>query len=84
MEKDIYLVLLTNGTILISEVKQVISELGEPDCKLVNPYILENENISPWLGVYTNDSEIMISSDKIITLVEPKGYLFDQYVEKIK
>ena len=84
MEHDIYLVVLINNEILITEVKQILSELGEPDCKFVNPYIVNNGNITPWLESYTNNNEIMISSDKIITLVEPKGYLFDQYVEKTK
>jgi hypothetical protein len=84
MEKDIYLIVLLTGEVLISEVKQVVSDLGEPDCKLVDPYLVAGDKISPWLEKYTNDNEIMLSSDKILTLVEPKGYLFDEYLENIK
>jgi len=84
MEQDIYLVVLINNEILITEVKQILSELGEPDCRFINPYVLKNDEIVPWLENYTNDNQIMISSDKILTLVEPKGYLFDQYLEKTK
>jgi hypothetical protein len=83
-EKEIFLVVFVQGSMVISEVKQVISELGEPDCKLINPYLIGDKDISPWLEEYTNTKEIMISSDKILTLVEPKGYLLDQYLEKTK
>ena len=84
MEEQIFLIVLVNGEVLVSEVKQVISDLGEPDCKLVNPYKFDNDVIKPWLEKYTNDDEVMISSDKILTLVEPKGYILDQYLENTK
>jgi hypothetical protein len=37
-----------------------------------------------WLNNITNDVEIMISSDKILTLVEPNGKLLDDYLEVTK
>ena len=83
-DKEIFLVVLVEGSVIITEVKQVMSELGEPDCKLVNPYLVKDKEIYPWLEEYTNTREIMISSDKILTLVEPKGYLLDQYLENTK
>lgn len=83
-DKEIFLVVLVEGSVIITEVKQVMSELGEPDCKLVNPYLVKDKEIHPWLEEYTNTREIMISSDKILTLVEPKGYLLDQYLENTK
>lgn len=85
-EQQVMLIVLVNGDILVSDVRQVISELGEPDCKLVKPFLLQQltNSLSPWLNNYTLDEEIMISSDKILTLVEPKGYLLDQYMEKTK
>lgn len=83
-DKEIFLVVLVEGSVIITEVKQVMSELGEPDCKLVNPYLVKDKEIHLWLEEYTNTREIMISSDKILTLVEPKGYLLDQYLENTK
>lgn len=85
-EQQVMLIVLVNGDILVSDVRQVISELGEPDCRLIKPFVLHEltNSLSPWLNNYTLDEEIMISSDKILTLVEPKGYLLDQYMEKTK
>lgn len=85
MEKEVFLIVLVDGSVLVSEVKQVISELGEPDCKLVSPYkVDEDNNLNRWLERYTNTSDIMISSDKILTLVEPKGAILDRYLEYTK
>lgn len=84
MEQEIFLIVLVSGEKIISKVEQISTDLGEPDCKLIDPYLIENDTIVPWLNTYTNDTQIMISSDKILTLVEPKGLLSDQYLEKIK
>lgn len=71
-----------NNKSLITRVEEVSSELGEPDCRLVKPYLIDSElNISPWLGELTNLDDFMISSDKILTLIEPKKSLLDKYLE---
>lgn len=81
-EKTVMLILLINNTFLISNIAEVVSELGQPDCKLTEPYILtDTDKLEPWLTEYTRDNEIMISSDKILTLVEPKKTLLDKYLE---
>ena len=81
-EKTVMLILLINNTFLISNIAEVVSELGQPDCKLTEPYILtDTDKLEPWLNEYTRDNEIMISSDKILTLVEPKKTLLDKYLE---
>lgn len=81
-EKTVMLILLINNTFLISNIEEVVSELGQPDCKLTAPYLLTNtDKLEPWLIEYTRDNEIMISSDKILTLVEPKKTLLDKYLE---
>ena len=70
---------------LITEIEEVLVDFGEPNCKLVNPYLINNDgSISPWLKSMTNDTEIMMSSDKILTLVEPNGKLLDEYLEITK
>ena len=74
------MVVLTTGTTLIAIVEEVSTELGEPDCKLVEPYaITEHDTLEPWFLNITNQNEVMISSDKILTLVEPKTTLLAKY-----
>jgi hypothetical protein len=74
------IIVLLNKTLLISKIEEVGSELGEPDCKLVDPYVVEdNGTISPWLFEYTTQNSFMIHSDKIITIVDPKKELLDKY-----
>ena len=81
-EQSVMLILLTNNTFLISKIEELIADLGQPDCKLTNPYVIENDNnLSPWLTEFTRTSELMISSDKILTIVEPKKTLLDKYLE---
>lgn len=70
---------------LITEIEEVLVDFGEPNCKLTKPYVIYNDGeISPWLYSITNDTEIMMSSDKILTLVEPNGKLLDQYIKATK
>ena len=79
-KKDAMVVVLTTGTKLIATVEEVTTELGEPDCKLVEPYVItEHDTLEPWLLNITNQNEVMISSDKILTLVEPKTTLLAKY-----
>ena len=58
---------------------------GEPDCKMIEPYILgEQDTLSPWLVDCTNQNEFMISSDIILTMLEPKPTLLEKYQNLIK
>ena len=69
----------------VEEIEEVLADFGEPNCKLVNPYLINNDSsISPWLKSLTNDTEIMMSSDKILTLVDPKPTLLEKYQDNIK
>lgn len=69
---------LTNDK-LITEIEEVISEIGEPDCKLINPCIISDDELIPWLSEVTNQTVLMMSSDKILTLVDPKPQLLKEY-----
>jgi len=65
---------------LISEIVEVGADIGEPDCKLINPHeIWEGNNLCPWMMDHTNQTEFMISSDKMITIVEPNSDLLEKY-----
>ena len=78
-EKTIKVLLLSNQEIVVSEIEEVASEIGDPNCKLTKPYKIEGGALLKWMQDYTEQNEVMISSDKIITLVTPSPLIFDQY-----
>ena len=84
----INVIALTNQQVLISSIEEVPSELGEPDCKLVNPYVVktvgDNQVLEPFMMSLTEESSFMISSDKILTLVEPNSTLLKKYKDLLK
>ena len=78
----IKVLLLKNGSVLITEIEEVTAELGEPDCKLINPVeILDTEPLQfkKWLHDYTTQKTSMISSDSILTIVDPHKIIEDDY-----
>ena len=89
MEKTIKVLVLTNNQILISQIEEVGADLGEPDCKLVKPFevktdIAENVFLIPWNSDYTSKDTFMVSSEKILTIVDPKPTLLEKYQLIIK
>ena len=84
MEKTIKVLLLTNNERLISEIIEISADIGMPDCKLVSPHeIWEGPNLCPWMMDHTDQTDFMISSDKIITIADPNSELLEKYLEKI-
>ena len=81
MEKQIQLIVLTNNLKLVSQIEEMPAAVpGEPDCKLIEPFTIgEQDTLSPWLVESTNQNEFMLSSDKILTLVDPKPTLLEKY-----
>ena len=81
MEKTIKALLLTNNQILITQIDEVGADIGEPDCKMTNPFLLkEDGTLEPWLVSVSRQDEFMISSDKIITLADPMPTLLEKYI----
>ena len=81
----IKIIVLTNQQLLLSEIEEVQSELGEPDCRLVNPFIFKDDkSLDPFLDGYTKETSFMISSDKIITLAQPTPTLLEEYQDITK
>lgn len=73
--------LLTNNTVIISEIEEMMVDLGEPNCKLVKPFVIKDNELERFLRDYTEDTEFMISSDNIITLFKPLEDIEEQYIE---
>ncbi len=77
--------LLSNNQILISKIEEVPSELGEPDCKLIEPHVMHSDGtLSPWMIDISVQESFMIHSDKIITIADPKATLIEKYQNLIK
>ena len=86
MEKPpIKLIVLMNQQRLVSQIEEIGADIGQPDCKLTEPFIVgDNNTLSPWLVESTNQSVFMLSSDKILTLVDPKPTLLEKYQDLLK
>ena len=86
MAKTVKIVQLTTNQTLISEIAEIAAVVpGEPDCKLINPFIIKDELVlEPWLLKVTKDDIFMLSSDKILTLVEPTPTLLEKYLDLTK
>ena len=82
MEQEIKIIVLVNGDLIISAVEEVAAlDIGDPNCKMISPYKIVGKEMSPWLGDVTDDVDIMICSDKILSLVEPHKSLVDSYLK---
>ena len=82
MEKVVKCLLLKNNQVIVTEIVEVGSELGEPDCKLINPLIMNQSSgdLSTWLD-FTDQNELMIHSDSIFTIVDPNKKVLEKYFE---
>ena len=78
-EKVIKVLLLSNQEIIVSQIEEVAAEFGDPNCKLTKPFKIVEGTLHKWMADYTEQNEVMINSDKIITLVTPSPMIFEQY-----
>ena len=76
------LILLT-GLNLIAKVEEIQAEIGDPNCQISDVCIINSDGtISPWLN-FTEDTELMIRSENILTLVEPNKDTLNLYLQAI-
>jgi hypothetical protein len=78
-----------NNQILISQIEEVGADLGEPDCKLTKPFEIKKSvddsvYLESWNSDYTSQDAFMVSSEKILTLIDPKPTLLEKYQLLIK
>tara|TARA_B100000212_G_scaffold74112_1_gene52302 strand:- start:1424 stop:1687 length:264 start_codon:yes stop_codon:yes gene_type:complete len=74
----IKILLFKNNLVLISRVEEVSTELGEPDCKLIDPFELKGEYLESWPS-FTTQREMMVHSDSFLTIIEPDKTQLDKY-----
>ena len=86
MEKPpIKLIVLVNQQRLVSQIEEIGADIGQPDCKLTEPFIVgDNNTLSPWLVDVSSENVFMLSSDKILTIVDPKPTLLEKYQDLLK
>ena len=86
MDKQIKILALATNQILISEVEEVGSaDIGEPDCKLINPFVVtDGKTLTPFLTCVTRETTFMMGSDKILTLADPTPTLLEKYLDLTK
>ena len=82
MEKNIQCLLLKNNQVLIAEVEEIMADIGAPDCRIINPYLLNQSSgeLTKWLD-FTNQTDVMMRSDDVLTFLEPNGKIIDKYLE---
>ncbi len=78
-KKVIKVLLLSTDEIVISEIVEVDALVGDPNCKLTKPYKIVGGDLHRWMQDYTDQSDMMISSEKIITLVDPSPLIMEKY-----
>ena len=88
MEAVIKCLLLKTDSVLIAEIIEIGSELGEPDCKLINPYVLKKESTTQeyyleWWLDFMSGNELMMHSDSILTIVDPKEEILKKYLDLV-
>ena len=86
---QIKVLVFLNGTIVVSEIGEVPSELGEPDCKLIKPFQLKTSTnsdvyLESWNSDYSSQDVFMVHSDKILTIMDPKPTILEKYQKLIK
>lgn len=84
--ENLKLLSLTDQRLILTQIEEVSADLGEPDCKLIEPFILNTSTmtLAPWFADITNQNEFMIHSEKILTIMEPNGKLKVMYEDLLK
>ena len=84
-ELPIQVLYLTNNLRLVSQIDEVLADIGQPDCKLINPCVLDKDGkLTKWMSSLTDNTEMFMSSEKILTLVDPNQKLLDDYLNIIQ
>ena len=86
---EVRVIALTNNHYIVTQVDEVVAEdIGQPDCKLTKPYVVNTESgktiLEPFMMNLTRDDTFMMGSDKILTLAVPTPTLLEQYLNLIE
>ena len=83
-DKSIKCLLVDIDNVLISEVEEIDSSIGDPDCKLINPYrFYVDGKMERWVKA-SNQTEFMIRSSDILTIADPSPEVISEYLKLIE
>jgi len=81
MDKIVKCLLIDVDNVIISEIEEVDAAIGDPNCKLTKPYRFYSEdNMEPW-PKGTNQTELMIRAENILTIADPSPDIIAQYLK---
>ena len=81
MARLIKCILVNVDNLLISEIEEVDAEIGQPNCKLTNPYVFKSlDDMQPLVKV-SNTNEYMMRAEDILTIADPTQEVIDKYIE---
>ena len=92
---SIKLTLLKSGETLISDVKEVVSDVNQdkPTAFLLeNPHLVDTKKkeggkfdviLSPWL-VLSKDTSMVVPTDWVVTIVDPHDSVSKMFIDKAK
>jgi len=81
MDKTVKCLLLDIDNVIISEVIEMDAQIGDPDCRLIKPYLfISEDNMQPWPKA-TNQTELMVRSSDILTIADPTPEIVEKYLE---
>jgi hypothetical protein len=80
MEKIIKTLILKSNLLIVCEIEELFSDPSEPDCKLINPYQYINGDLVKWPET-TDQTEILIRSNDILTIVDSNTEIISKYLE---
>ncbi len=76
MTMQIALIILKSGVNLVCMAEQLDEE---PSCHMEHPYLIKDDGtLEPWPR-YTNDTDILLYSETIATIVEPDDDIKKKY-----
>ena len=82
MDKVIKCILIDVDNVLISEIVEMDADIGEPNCKLINPLLfISIDDMKLWKSDITNQTEFMVRAEDILTIADPTGTVIDKYIE---
>ena len=55
------------------------ADIGQPDCMLEDPCVIKDNKIIRWMSNVTESLQMFMSSDKILTLVDPSKHILNEY-----
>ena len=84
-DRVIKCLLLDADNVVITEIVELDDQVGDPNCKLINPYRFNSlDDMKPWQDAVTNQTEFMIRAEDILTIADPTQEVIDKYLELIQ